>query len=314
MALDPSKNDVVKVVTRTVMGGQVLANITRKQSHDILEYSTIQELVNDSVSVPYQPESKTVGMQVTDPYDPARDLSELHLGYACIGIKGHRSVPDSQGIDVTLPVEHSPTDTGLYQIVPFVIKPLANDLSDTEREKFRLRKVLEIEGELYAAYYLKRLDIKNSETIILLNSVDEGEVISTTWQPGINNLRPVHPDIGYKNDGSFMTIVANIKFIFDEQDVEWYFEAMQLLYGSHHYGITEIGFCTGVDKKVTKEYPKSGAQTPSTGIAGREVYESIATQVAYFANTDLKPSVFDRGFTLAFDNGITEPLFSSNRL
>lgn len=314
MALNPSKDDVVKVVTRTVIGGQVLTNMSLKQAHNVLEYSTVQELVSDSVAVPYQPESKTIGMQDTDQYDPEDDLPLLHLGYACIGINGHRNIKDSNMVDVTLPVEHKPTDTGLYKIVPFVVKPISSDLTDSERKRFRLRKILSVEGELYAAYYLKKLETQNTEPTLILNTVEGGEITSTVWQPTINNLRPTQPDIGYRNDGSFMTVVANLSFNFTEQDVEWYFEAMELLFGHRHYAITELGFCTGADKNVISEYPSSGAQTPSTAIRNRNLSECVAAQVAYFANIDLKPSVFNKGFSLTFDSGITEPLFSTNRL
>lgn len=314
MSLDPSKTDVVKVVTRTVIGGQVLTNLSLKQEHSVLEYSTIQELVSDSVAVPQQPDSKTVGMQETTPYDPVRDLAGLHLGYACIGINGHRNIKDSNGVDLTLPVEHKPSDTGLYRIVPFVVKAIDNDLSDNDRKRFRLRKVLQIGGELYAAYYLKRLEIENTEPTLLLNTVDNGTILSTVWKPNINNLRPVQPEIGRKNDGSYMSIVANMNFSFDEQDIEWFYEAMELLFGNRYYAITEIGFCTGVDKPIVKEYPKSGVQTPSTGISNRNLIESVANQITYFANIDLKPTVFNRGFTLTFDSGITEPLFTDNRV
>lgn len=314
MALNPSKDDVVKVVTRTVIGGQVLTNISLKQAHNVLEHSTIQELVSDSVAVPYQPESKTAGSQETEPYDPVKDLPRLHLGYVCIGINGHRNIKDSNMVDVTLPVEHKPTDTGLYRIIPFVIKPLTSDLSDSERARYRLRKILRIEGEMYAAYYLKKLETQNTEPTLILNTVDKGDITSTVWVPTINNLRPTQPDIGYRNDGSFMTVVANLNFTFSEQDVEWYFEAMELLFGHRHYAITELGFCTGADKAIVSEYPRTGAQSPSTAIRNRNLTECVATQVAYFANIDLKPSVFNKGFTLTFDSGITEPLFSTNRL
>lgn len=304
--------DVAKVVTRTAIGGQVLSSIFFGRQHDVLEHSTIQELVDDAVAVPYQPRISTAGKQEPEPYDPEEDVDNIELAYVCIGIKGHRNTTDSNLVDISMPVEHKTTDTGLYQIVPFVIKPLSNDLTTEQRKRFRLRKVIEIDKVLYAAYYLRRLNTDNVPPTLVLNSVQEGEKTSTIWAPTINNLRPEQPQIGYRNDSSYITVVSNIELVFEQEDIEWFMEACELLFGHRHYSITELAYCTGVDKKVMREYPTVGVQTPSTTIAQRNIKEAQAVQVAYFINTDLNPSVLNKRFSYTVDLGINEPLFTHN--
>lgn len=306
--------DVVKTVTRTAIGGQVLSAIFFGRQHDVLEHSTIHELVNDSVSVPYQPSIVTAGKQECEPYDPQTDVDDIELGYVCIGIRGHRSITDSNGIDRSVPIKHKSTDTGLYQIVPFAIKQLNNDLTSEQRKRFRLRKIIEIDGVLYAAYYARKLNTNNTPPSLVLNSVTDGVKVSESWVPSINNLRPEQPPIGYLNDASYITAVSNIELEFEEEDIDWYMEACELLFGDRYYSITELAYCTGVDKKIVRQYPSSGVQTPSTAIATRELTEAEAVQVAYFINTDINPSVLNKRFTYIIDLGINEPLFTDNGL
>lgn len=306
--------DVVKTVTRTAIGGQVLSAIFFGRQHDVLEHSTLRELVNDSVAVPYQPGIVTAAKQECEPYDPQTDVDDIELGYVCIGIRGHRNITDSNQIDRSVPIKHKSTDTGLYQIVPFVIKSLVNDLTTEQRKRFRLRKIIEIDGELYAAYYARKLNTDNTPPALVLNSITDGERVSEPWVPSINNLRPEQPPIGYANDASYITAVSNIELEFEEEDIDWYMEACELLFGDRYYSITELAYCTGVDKQVVRQYPSSGVQTPSTAIASRNLQEVEALQATYFINTDINPSVLNKRFTYIIDLGINEPLFTSNGL
>lgn len=309
-----TQKDVAKVVTRSIIGGQALSSLFFGRPHTVLEYSTVNELVNDAVAVPYQPKVTSAGRQEADPYDAEKDTKNLRLEYLCIGIKGHRSVTDSNRIDLTMPVEHKATDTGLYQIVPFVVKPLDNDLSTEQRKRFRLRKVIEIDDTLYAAYFLRKLDNTDSQTTMTLNSVDRGVTTTNAWKPTIENLRPTQPQIGYQNDGTYGLVASNVEVVFEKQDIDWFMDACELLFGHRYYSITELGYCTGVDKDIKREYPATGVQTPSTQISSRGLKEAQAVQIAYFVNSDLNPSVFNKRVTYLVDIGITEPLFTSNNI
>lgn len=305
--------DVVKLVTRTAIGGQVLSAIHLGKSHHIYEHSTVHELVNDAVAVPFQPRVPTVGKQECEPYNAENDVDNIELGYLCIGINGHTSITDSNGITNTLPIAHKATDCGLYQIVPFAVKQLDNDLTDEQRRKYRLRKIIEIDGVLYAAYYLRKLHTDETPTTVVINSVNDGRVNSSIWKPTIADLRPTKPNIGYDNDASYITVVSNVSVTFDEEDIENFLDAMELLYGNSNYAITELGYCTAVDKPIVRQYPTAGAQTPSTAISRRGLKEVVGCQIAYFINTVIPASVFNKRFTYTIDLGINEPLFTTRQ-
>lgn len=304
--------DVAKTVTRTAIGGQVLSAIYFGQQHTVFENSTLQEAVNDNIIVPFQPSVITAGRQESEPYNPEDDVDSIELGYVCIGINGHRSMVDAEGIPKNMPVEHKPTDTGLYKLMPFVVRPLDNDLTDEQRRRFRLRKVIQIDGVLYAAYYLRKLDMAQVSSSVIMNRVDDGVKVSSVWTPSINNLRPTKPAIGYDNDASYITVASNVALTFEEQDIEWYLEACELLLGDRNYAITELGYVTAVDKPIVRQYPTTGVQTPSTVIANRKLFEVQAAQIAYFVCTNLDVTVMNKKFTYSVDIGVNEPLFSKN--
>ena len=49
-------------------------------------------------------------------------------------------------------------ETKLYDAIPFRMVPVSNDLSASEQEQYRLRKIVSYGGVDYAAYYAKRFD------------------------------------------------------------------------------------------------------------------------------------------------------------
>jgi hypothetical protein len=49
-------------------------------------------------------------------------------------------------------------ETKLYRALPFRLVPFSTDLSSSEKENYRLRKIIEINGNDYIAYYAKRFE------------------------------------------------------------------------------------------------------------------------------------------------------------
>lgn len=52
-------------------------------------------------------------------------------------------------------------ETKLYEPIPFRCVPVSNDLSAEDRAQYRLRKVIQINGEDYVAYYAKKFEPSN---------------------------------------------------------------------------------------------------------------------------------------------------------
>jgi len=135
-------------------------------------------------------------------------------------------------------------ETNLYIPVPFRCVPINNDLSDSEAEKYRLRKMIVINGNQYYAYYAKKFDISSikltfnesnyiplaSDTVPLSSNDDDSNLDS-----------PDHRLSGGKvlSYGDFTLTVAENEF------KEWY----KLTHNDQLVGarLSELGLVSGYD-------------------------------------------------------------------
>ena len=302
--------NVINHTTRTVYGSQLQTCRVLLQPLDIKENSTINEALNDSVKIPFQPAVRNIGAQETDPYDSVNDSALINIGYVVIGNGGHvasLSPNDVTYMDFNI---HQSTDAAPFKLMPFVCRPIDADLPDSERADYRLRKVLEIDGELYVAYYAKRLDFSNAAVEMVISTTISGKTTYRPFVPTISNLRPTPVAPGLENDGTKTYSSARSIFSFTEQDIMYLTEACINLYGSANEAIiSEIGFCSGADKTIMRSYTHGGTTTSSTDIVHRNLQETVAMQVCCFVNTYYQANFGINGLEIAFDIGAIEPLF-----
>ena len=304
--------DVVKVVTRTIYAATL--QTAKHQNTPLLvpAYSTINEAINNATIVAYQPSVSTMASQTAAQFNPEQDTVNIGLQYLCIGNGGHRFIDGGlNGVPVDLPVPHKASDSGLYNMIPFLCKPIADDISREARARYRLRKILEIDGEVYVAYFAKFLSMQNNSPRMTRTTIIDGVPATTNFSPTINDLKPVKPNIdAIVNDNTYVSATATTIIDFTEQEMRDIVEACTLLYGNPNYAIiSELALCSGVDKLVTNQYPISGAQTPFN-ISDQRLKEAVAVQVNGFISTYISVKMNMQGFQLSLDLGATEPLYS----
>lgn len=308
-------SNILQQVTRTIYGSHLQTARVLRRPLDIREHTTLNEAINDEVKIPFQPPIITQGMQECEVYDAMNDSDDVKIAYVAIGNGGHTTSVSSQnqvsymGLNV-----HQSTDAAPFRMLPFVCRPEDHDIPDDERANYRLRKTLMIDGELYVAYYLKVLDFSNSEIEMNIARTINGKTTENVFIPTINNLRtsPVEP--GVENDGTKTYVTAKAVFDFTEKDVGYFIEACENMFGSSNEAIiSELAFCSGVDKPIVRSYPSAGAQTSNSSITGRNLKEAVAVQVCCFANTYYQANFGMLGFTVPFDIGASEPLFGKTR-
>jgi hypothetical protein len=275
----------------------------------IPQFSTINEALADPILFPLIPSDPNRGMQITDDYDYTTDSELVKLTLFCIGNRGLTPVIGNGNLPPSnLPKPHASTDAALYGQVPFVIKPVTNDLTGTDRARFRLRRTLEIDGELYAAYYGRVLPVVTAEVERVVEVTLPGQATQTSvFTPTVNNLRLTDPDVSGNN--TYTAVRANYRdaLTFTAQDVLWFEEAAELLFGSASYArFSEVAICTGVDKLINARYPDAGgAVTPLNS----SYYESVGVQVYTFNSTEIV-AYGSQGFVLDVDSGASELLFA----
>lgn len=302
--------NVIQHTTRTIYGSYIQTCKVILRPIDIKENSTINEALNDSIAIPFQPGNSTVGLQECDPYDPVNDSKNINIGYVVIGNGGHVSsltANDTTYMDFNI---HQATDAVPFKLMPFICRPIDADIPDTERKDYRLRKVLEIDGELYVAYYAKRLDFSNSDVDMVISSTVNGETTYKPFNPTISNMRPQPVLPGLENDGTKTYATAKTMFRFEEKDIMYLTEACVNLYGSANEAIiSEIGFCSGADKPIVRAYSNGAGSTSDSAIKNRGLKETVAMQSCVFVNTYYQANFGINGLEIAFDIGAIEPLF-----
>lgn len=225
------------------------------------------------------------------------------LGYIAIGNKGASYEVTSDNYVLTTPLPHLPRDASLYNFLPFVVRPVDNDLSSTERMNYRLRVPVVVAGANYIAYYLKTLPVKNVIPTVELRNVEGDSITSAVFTPRVSDLSPTPPNISSTNlnnpSGDYLVSTAKVDFVLDQVDITNIMEACAILYGDPRYAvINEIALCTGVDKVVQGTF--GGATSNYT--------DTIATQISAFISQyhALTPSTTEVRITL--DIGAVEPL------
>lgn len=301
----------MNVIVRTIYGIAVQTAQNLKIKLEIPQNSTINEVMSDSEVVPFQPNPPTLGMMMAEEYDMETDSANIVEQLICIGNKGHRaSVDATYGIDGVDLVPHIATDAGLYGMIPFVIRPYNDDLSPSIAKNYRLRKTLWINNELYVAYYARKLNVESVVPEMTIVDVSNGIEQSRPFVPTINDLKPKPRTIDGEGDGSYVESLANVDVNFTEQEVNWLAEVGTIFFGDPNKGlISEIAFCSCVDKPVTRRYNPSGTQTPITVPAG-ERYEAVAVQVNCFVSTFLTTNL-NGGFGGTYNLGGYDPLYSN---
>ena len=302
----------MRIIVRTVYGSALQTAKQLGIPHDIPPYASLNDAMIYGLVVPHQPPVVTQGMEVVAPYIAMDDTINQTLQYFCIGNGGHRTVAGPVGgVPYTAPIPHRASDSGLYNLIPFVVKPVNADLTDMQRSIYRLRKTMLIDGVLYAAYYLRRLDVASATADATEVTVVEGVSHHTQFAPTLNNLRPPIPPIGSANNGSYLQVSATINVTFSAQEVEWLKDACALVFGDENYAIiSEIGLCHGVEHPVTGVYPATGGQVPNN-VSTTNV-ECVGIQVACHISTYYPVIYTNAGFDFTLELGATEPLFGLN--
>lgn len=170
------------------------------------------------------------------------------LRYFGVGIKGCYNADD--GI---LSSAYNPerTDMNLYQLIPIRCRPVDEDLSDSERSKYRLRlrKTL-TDGNEYFLYYLKVL---NFDEGVRFKSVNTSTGAEDTYELSTEYLdpKPKKPNTNVTIETSATSIVAYCEANVEISGRE-VLEYINVAYnGDTRYAkISEIGFFTGIDREV----------------------------------------------------------------
>ena len=261
---DYSGNDIVKITRHkhnmTVLSGRISV---LEKAFGIVPDGTQRLLISDMIPVPNGNGAASGNADVTS-MDEDPTYSSLHesntifgnggknfqdsVRYFCIGNGGENPNTPYAILDV-----HD-WETRLYNMVPFRCVPISADLSVEERKNYRLKKVIEIDGNRYYAYYAKVFD--------------PGRIISqksgTDYHPNVEDSSPY---IGNGEGHPMNGHTSEVYVTFDlEITASEFKEFYRLLNSDSLTGarLTELGLISG--------YDGPSADTSASGV--KELYDA----------------------------------------
>lgn len=222
-----------------------------------------------------------------------------------IGNGGHNFITGGNGRVKWRAVHHTPRHTALYNQLPFVLRLPTDDLTPTERLRYRLRRFESHGGVQYVAYYLRVLDMSSTEVDLELRHVVDGVTTSTPYSPTLEDLNPVPPVLytgqAVTTTGDYVASTAKIPFVMSPEDIAEFVNACKIIEGEDGYAvISEMATVAGVDRAVLGNF--NGANQSYTDLICAQVTSFISTAWVMEYQTD--------GITLTVDVGNVEPMLS----
>lgn len=209
--------------------------------------------------------------------DLPADGEKPTLNYFGIGITGFRNLDEGT---LSAPLEPRSDHMDIFTPLPFRVRPINDDLSESERAKYRIRVKISLPGlGEFWAYYLKKIVYEN-DSVKIVETDDTTGVETIIDELDISRLNPDPAEAstteeGLQSTGKSRSVIKDGVITITGEEVV---EAIQYLYGGNllRARISELGFYSGVDKNVPGESYSDG------GVEGSINYiEAIYAQLAF---------------------------------
>lgn len=229
-----------------------------------------------------------------------------HLKYFAIGIGGRILTAGADGTPLVEVQQHKATDAGVFRPVPFILRPITNDIDAGTRANYAMRRIETINNVDYVAYYLKRLPIQGVPVDMEYITVINGVQTISAFAPNSSNLNPTPQTLnnGGVNlvSGDLVAASAKMAASFTANEVAEFISAITIKFGDPTYAnISEVALVSGEDKVV---------QSPAAGNTMINFTEAIAAQILTHFTADYNMQFNTNGLTINLDIGNTESLMA----
>lgn len=268
--------------TRTIYGSRLQAMLSSKLPFSMDQNTTLNE--------------KFAILAGQNP--PAGDYPAVQ--YYCIGNGGHELANGTGGIALANAKQHTAVHAALYSHLPFVLRATNNDISNSEQQKYALRRVETYGGVNYYAYYLKRIPVDSAVVNTVIQTTQNGVTSSATFVPSADNLSPTPPSLDPDNVNLLQAQYANVSALLPltltSGEISEILDASEIIYGDQRYAIiSEIGLVSAFDHEIT--LPNSNTMK-----------EAICAQVNAFISTVHMLQYASTGINGSFNLGTNEPM------
>jgi hypothetical protein len=210
---------------------------------------------------------------------PHAQAFNRYVGYFCIGTGG-----ENLNVPYTI-YDVKPWETRLYHMVPFRFLPIGTDFTSTEAANYRLRKVVTLNGQSYAAYFAKKFDVGVVRS--KMNDIDyiaPGVLTSAHSEPYLEGNN--HPMQGF-------TVSTYVDFTLDVDNLEFkeYWAATHD--NTYHLArLSELGLITGYDATTSLDPGPTGKE-----LSCAELFAKLTHEVVFLSSASSRRKVMYKIYT-----------------
>jgi hypothetical protein len=259
------------------------------------------------ITLPELPHS-TLNEALTINHGASLGTNELpRVSYVAIGNGGHITRTGINSFPLLDNFIHRSRDTGLFNQMPHILRPIGNDLTDDEREEFAMRRIENHNGEDYFAYYLRRFDKSMLDISIQDRTIDQNQNTQIDlFIPSTDDLKPEPIDLQNTGtntvQGKYIAATVNLVMPFSQFHAEEFLNVCQIIYGDEKYAIiSEIALVSGVDRMLPTSDGAGGTLTMNEAIHAQIVNQIPALQPVFSQRN---------GFEITAEVGGIEPLLN----
>jgi len=291
---DLNRSEVpAQTVTNTSIGHVLNKCIVTNQPFVVPQWTTLNEVYKILAA-------ESLGQK------PSRNFELKYFG---VGVRGSNHVgTDSRGVSKFQVNQHQPIDANLFTAIPFIARPLSEDLDSLNRAKYRMRTVEERNGVMYAFYWLKLIDFSkyNPREVLVTRDPITGDEKTNPYIHTEDNLKNPQP-VPLTSQGTIPTPdeyvngSAILNATLYQADLREMSLACKIYYNDASYAsVNEVGVAYGIDVQ------HRGAISGNGSIQYTEVASAIFAH--YITERDGRNALTNTQINMALDHGASAPM------
>lgn len=239
--------------------------------------------------IPYTTLNQKLGF-LTNAVPVGNELPDI--GWACIGNQGHRSVNQGQQSWNT-GRQHSPVDASPFNMIPFHVRPINDDLSLSMRQQYAGRVIRNVNGVDRVLYYLKAVNKATAiPKMVIIETINGVENIRP-FVPNDANLNPTPTDLAPEEvsvaNGQKVATRSVIPFVLSASEIQAIIDGQALLNDNVMLAeISEISLVSGIPR-VTQGVAANGGTLEYTEVAVAQCVSHLITHYSLpFVNNQVR--------------------------
>lgn len=242
----------MKTVVPTIYGGVTMAALRHGTN---INFANDNAFLNTVIRMQDGIHETLENVVPSVPGYEAGETSLFRNRYFIIGAGMHVPSNDPSKPAYFRPLPHKPTNSGPVTWIPFKLIPFGSqDITQSERQKYVMRRYIRINGVDYIGYWIKRMPMPSSVTPSMFSYIVQGGVRqpAVAYEPSTSDMTPSRPELTngqLPNTGRYYEAKLPIDISFTPEEVNDLREVAAIMFNDPNSAvISEIGYVYGIER------------------------------------------------------------------